>query len=60
MHAKRKVEIMINKGITSFFAYPLPRGAPFIFGLKLMFSTKKRAEKIENLFDDHECYIFVN
>ena len=31
MHAKREVEIMIIEGMTSFFAYPLPRGAPFFW-----------------------------
>ena len=36
MHAKREVLIMIIKGMTSFFAYPLLRGARF-FGLKLLF-----------------------
>ena len=29
MHAKREVEIMNIKGMKSFFANPLPRGAPF-------------------------------
>ena len=43
MHAKREVEIMINKGMPSFFAYPLLRGAPF-FVLKLPFFDKYRAE----------------
>ena len=31
MHAKQEVEIMINKGMTSFFTYPLPRGARFFW-----------------------------
>ena len=29
MHAKREVEIMINKGMTQFFEYPLLRGIQY-------------------------------
>ena len=35
MLTKGEVEIMNKKGMTSFFAYPLLRGARF-FGLKLL------------------------
>ena len=33
MHAKQEVEIMIIKGMTSYFAYP----GPGFFGLNLLF-----------------------
>ena len=44
MHAKREVGIMINKGMTLFYAYPLLRGARF-FGLKLPCFDKLLAEE---------------
>ena len=47
MHAKREVEIMINKGLASFFTYPLPRG-PLILGLKwLVFFTNNGQKNTE-------------
>ena len=51
---------MINKGMTSFFAYPLLSGARF-FGLKLLFFLLITGRKtLKNIFHAHEFLIFVN
>ena len=56
--SKREVEIIINKGMTSFFAYPLPRGALFFCPKIAVFCQITGRKTLKNIFNAHECYIF--
>ena len=46
MHAKREVEIMINKGMTQFFEYPLLRGIQYCFALNCCFRKITGGKKL--------------
>ena len=58
MHAKWEVKIMINKGIASFFACPLLRGARFCWPKMAGFFLQITSGKLRKTFLIPMNYIF--